>query len=98
VNGYDPNGDPGNFPLVYWERAVRGLLVTYDPGADAFGGHCGPTCWGHVPVRMVQMVAGLGDFARAGAFAQTTEQAAVRWFQHEGFLRSLHPTDNAQEA
>ncbi len=88
---YDPNRDPGNFPLAHWDDLGPGLRVLYMPQDDTFIALDGlnPQCWGHVPVRVVQMVAGIGRFARPGAFPQSTEEAVLRFFLHEGFLRSL---------
>lgn len=96
---YDPNADPENFPLVDWADGpgTAGLSVSYMPGSDTFicfGGSAppeNPACWGHVDVQRLRLVMGLRPYVRRGAFTQTTEEAVLRYFRHEGFLRSLRP-------
>lgn len=92
---YDPSQDKGNFPLEHWAYCPVNGTLTYDGAHDRFllvDGNNQPTGPEVQAVCLMEIV-GIGKFRRARRFEQPTEHAALRYFQHEQWLRTLQPAD-----
>jgi len=87
---YDPKKDPGNFPLEDWAAAEMPEPLWWDAAGARF-------MYGDLPVgaSALRSIVGIRPYWRAGAFEQSHEEAAWRYFRHERWLRSLQPAPPA---